>query len=58
MQALDQMKGRIEKLGGRLEGVILHHDQDSHHDHDSVYTSYAWLHRVLIEERARLSSCG
>jgi putative transposase len=26
-----------------------------HHDRDSVYTSHAWLERLLLEERARLS---
>ena len=26
-----------------------------HHDKDSIYTSYAWLRRVLLEENGRLS---
>lgn len=49
MQALDRLKERLPVFGRSLEGVIIHHDQDS------VYTSYAWLWRVLIEERAQLS---
>lgn len=32
-----------------LEGVVIHHDQDS------VYTSYAWLEEVLIERKAQVS---
>lgn len=47
--ALDILKQRLGAFGQRLNGVIIHHDQDS------VYTSHAWLHRVLIEESAKLS---
>lgn len=49
LQALEMMKRRMEAFGRSLEGVIMHHDEDS------VYTSYAWLDRILIEERAKLS---
>jgi transposase InsO family protein len=49
MVALDRLKERMQALGRSLDGVILHHDQDS------VYTSHAWVWRVLLEERAQLS---
>jgi hypothetical protein len=42
-------KGMISVGGADLSGVIVHHDKDS------VYTSYAWLKRLLLEERVRLS---
>jgi hypothetical protein len=32
-----------------LSGII------GHHDKDSIYTSYSWLKRLLLEERVRLS---
>ena len=49
LRALDRLRRQIEAWGFRLDGVVLHHDRDS------VYTSHAWLRRVLIEERARVS---
>ncbi len=49
MVALDRLKEHMQALGRSLDGVILHHDQDS------VYTSHAWVWRVLLEERAQLS---
>lgn len=49
MQALDKLKARLGRFGRNLAGVIVHHDRDS------VYTSHAWLHRVLIEEGAHVS---
>ena len=49
LEALDRLKERLQGFGRSLEAVIIHHDQDG------VYTSHAWLHRVLIEERGRLS---
>ena len=49
MVTLDRLKERLQAMGRSLEGVILHHDQDS------VFTSHAWVWRVLIEERAQLS---
>lgn len=49
LRALARLKERLQEFGRRLEAVIIHHDQDG------VYTSHAWLYRVLIEEHARLS---
>ena len=36
-------------MGRTLKGVLVHHDKGS------VYTSYAWLQRVLLDEHGRLS---
>jgi transposase InsO family protein len=39
----------VRKYDRDLTGVVIHHDRDS------VYTSHAWLRRVLVEDRGRLS---
>ncbi len=49
LQALDRLKAALMAWGRDLAGCIIHHDQDS------VYTSQAWLRRVLVEEHGRLS---
>lgn len=50
IEALDSLRGGMVSLGcADLSEVIVHHDKDS------VYTSYRWLERLLLEERARLS---
>jgi transposase InsO family protein len=36
-------------VGRGTEGLIVHHDEDS------VYTSYEWLQKLLIRDRARVS---
>ena len=46
---LDQLQNNLACLDRRLSDILIHHDRDS------VYTSYDWLHRVLIEERAGIS---
>lgn len=37
------------ELGLSPEGVIIHHDQDG------VYLGYGWLHRVMVQGKARVS---
>ena len=49
LKSLDTLTGNLGDVGRDLQGVIVHHDKDS------VYTSYAWLRRVLLEENGRLS---
>ncbi len=49
LASLDTLTRNLGAVGRDLKGVIVHHDKDS------VYTSYAWLQRVLLEEDARLS---
>lgn len=50
LEAVNDLREGMSALRGTdLSGVIVHHDKDS------VYTSYAWLQRVLFQERARLS---
>ena len=46
---LDQLQNNLACLDRRLSDILIHHDRDS------VYTSYDWLHRVLIKERAGIS---
>ena len=46
---LDQLQNNLSCLDRRLKDILIHHDRDS------VYTSYDWLHRVLIRERAGIS---
>lgn len=42
-------RAALESYGRELGGMIVHHDRDS------VFTSYAWTRRLLIEDEARLS---
>lgn len=49
LKSLDILTGNLGDVGRDLKGVIVHHDKDS------VYTSYAWLRRVLLDEGGRLS---
>ena len=49
LTSLDTLTDNLGDVGRDLKGVIMHHDKDS------VYTSYAWLQRVLLEEQGRLS---
>ena len=49
MFRLDQLQNNLTCLDRRLKDILIHHDRDS------VYTSYDWLHRVLIKEGAGIS---
>jgi putative transposase len=49
LESLNMAHENLEEMGLRLEGRLLHQDQDS------VYTGYRWLQAVLIRERAKLS---
>jgi transposase InsO family protein len=44
-----QVRARMAALGQPLEGSVLHSDLDS------VYTSYDWLRRILLEDGLRVS---
>lgn len=47
LKAVNSLRDSMASLGsGTLSEVIVHHDKDS------VYTSYAWLQRLLLEEGA------
>lgn len=45
----DETTARLEAIGEDPTGMIVHHDQDT------VYTSYQWLDRLLLEDRAKVS---
>lgn len=49
LQCWEQVRARMARLGHSLEGAILHSDLDS------VYTSYDWLRRILLEDGLRVS---
>jgi len=49
LEALAMAAATLADVGLTLEGRIIHHDQDT------VYTGYRWLHAVLITHRARIS---
>ena len=44
-------KESLAKVGRSPQGLIVHHDQDS------VYTSYRWLRKLLIEDKVVVSYC-
>ncbi len=50
--ALEAWRGAVKTLAGLgwpVNGVIVHHDRDP------VFTSYAWVRRLLLEDGARIS---
>jgi len=49
LEALSMAAVSLDGVGLRLEGRIIHHDQDT------VYTGYRWLQAVLVTHRARIS---
>jgi putative transposase len=49
LEALSMSATTLDDAGLSLEGQIIHHDQDT------VYTGYRWLHAVLIKHRGRIS---
>ena len=49
LEAWKRAKRTLRRLGQPLEGLIVHHDQDS------VFTSYAWTARLLMDDDVRIS---
>lgn len=50
LRCWEEVKQALAHIGGHgTDGLIVHHDQDT------VYTSYDWLQRLLIRDRARVS---
>ena len=49
LRAVDDLCDHLEALGRSLQDAIIHHDQDA------VFTSHAWLRRLLLTEGARVS---
>ena len=49
LEAWERAKRTLHRLGQPLEGLIVHHDQDS------VFTSYAWTARLLMDDDVRIS---
>jgi len=51
LRCWEAAKESLAKAGQDPQGLIVHHDQDS------VYTSYRWLSRLLIEDKVVVSYC-
>lgn len=49
LRAWAAAKRWLQRHGWPIEGVIVHHDQDS------VFTSYAWTGQLVLRDRVRLS---
>ena len=49
LRCWETVKEALGQVGRGTEGLTVHHDQDT------VYTSYDWLQRLLIRDRARVS---
>ena len=49
MECWEHAHGRLNRRRGGTAGLIVHQDLDS------VYTSYAWTRRLLIEDEVRIS---
>ncbi len=49
LEAWKRAKRTLRRLGRPLEGLIVHHDQDS------VFTSYAWTAQLLLDDHVRIS---
>ena len=47
--ALGSLQEEMASLGENLAGVVIYHDRDS------VYISYLWLEKLLLDERVRVS---
>lgn len=49
LKAYRRARRTLQRLGLRLEGIIVHHDQDP------VYTSHAWVQTLRVRDGIRLS---
>jgi putative transposase len=49
LKAWKKAKETFQRLSIPVEGIIMHHDQDS------VYTGYRWADQILVKDKARLS---
>jgi len=49
MEAWGKAKFMLRRLGQKIEGIIIHHDQDG------VYIGHRWLHQVAVKDKVRVS---
>ena len=49
LRCWERAKERIVQLGGEVSGILVHHDQDP------VFTSYAWIQQLMIEDGVEIS---
>jgi putative transposase len=49
LEAWSRAKQTLNRLGQRLENMIIHHDQDG------VYTGHRWLYEIVVKSKARIS---
>jgi len=49
LEAWRSAKGRLRRLRGTLQGLLVHHDQDP------AFTSYAWTSQLLLKDQIQVS---
>ena len=49
LEAWRKAKFMLKRLGQKIEGIIMHHDQDG------VYIGYRWLYQVAMKDKVRIS---
>lgn len=49
MEAWGKAKFMLRRFGQKIEGIIIHHDQDG------VYIGHRWLHQVAVKDKVRVS---
>ncbi len=49
LEAWAKAKSMLKKLGQKVEGIIIHHDQDG------VYIGYRWLYQVAVKDKVHIS---
>ena len=49
MEAWGKAKFMLRRLGQKIEGIIIHYDQDG------VYIGHRWLHQVAVKDKVRVS---
>jgi transposase InsO family protein len=49
LEAWGRAKFMLRRFGQKVEGIIIHHDQDW------VYIGYRWLYQVAVKDRVRIS---
>jgi len=49
METWGKAKSMLRRLGQKIEGIIIHHDQDG------VYLGHRWLYQMAVKDKVRVS---
>jgi putative transposase len=49
LEAWEKAKFMLKRFGQKIDGTIIHHDQDG------VYIGYRWLPQVVVKDKVRIS---